>query len=75
VKTYLNVAETAAVARKHPVTIRLALEGGTLHGTQQKVGGRWAIDAACAEAYIEGRPCEHRAAKAKITPIRGNLAA
>lgn len=59
---YLNTAEAAVVARKHPVTIRRALEAGDLHGTQQLAGGRWAIRSECLEAYVERRACAHRAA-------------
>lgn len=74
--TYLNTAEAATVARKHPVTIRKALEAGTLHGSQQVVGGRWTIREDCLEAFIEKRPCEHRtkAKRSNVTPIRGRAA-
>ena len=37
---YLTPSEAAAVARRHPVTIRKALEAGNLHGSQQAARGR-----------------------------------
>lgn len=56
----LNTTEAATEARKHRVTILLALEDGTLHGSQRKVRGRWTILEPCLDAYIDGRKCEHQ---------------
>lgn len=64
----LTVAEVAAATRRHPVTVRLALEGGELHGTQTMKGGRWSIREDCAEAWADSVKCEHQAGN--VTPIR-----
>ncbi len=48
--------------RCHPVTVRNALAGGELHGSQRVKGGRWTVEEACAEAWVSGRPCEHQVA-------------
>ncbi|MFG6277966.1 helix-turn-helix domain-containing protein [Microbacterium sp. 5K110] len=74
--TYLTTAEAAKTARKHPVTVRKALESGELHGSQRSVGGRWTIREDCLEAFIEGRPCEHKARgkRSNVTPIAGRVA-
>jgi len=60
----LTVPEAATAARKHPVTVRRALESGRLHGTQQVVGGRWTVRADCLDAWCDGQRCEHQAAAA-----------
>lgn len=64
----LNVAEVAAAARRHPVTVRRALEDGTLHGSQRVKGGRWTVEPACAEAWTEGVACAHRC---KVVQLAG----
>lgn len=64
----LTVAEVAAVARRHPVTVRVALESGELHGTQRAKNCRWLIREDCAEAWIDGEKCEHQ--RGNVTPIR-----
>ncbi|KDP90898.1 MULTISPECIES: helix-turn-helix domain-containing protein [Clavibacter] len=56
----LTVAEASVIARRHPVTTRRALEAGDLHGFQRVVGGRWSIQPACLEAWIECRSCGHQ---------------
>jgi hypothetical protein len=63
----LTVKEAALAARKHEQTVRRALEDGRLHGTQQVTGGRWTVRADCLEAWCDGVPCEHQAAK--VVPI------
>jgi hypothetical protein len=63
----LTSAEVAAATRRHPVTVRRALEDGTLHGTQRVVGGRWAVLPECAEAWASGVPCAHRT---NVVPLR-----
>lgn len=65
---YLDVADCATESKKHPVTIRKALELGTLHGFQNARGGRWSVKPACLEAFVEGRLCEHQ--QQNVTPIR-----
>lgn len=64
----LTVAEVAAATRKHPVTVRVALEAGHLHGTQKAKGGRWSIREDCAEAWADDEKCEHQ--RGNVTPIR-----
>lgn len=58
----LTVAEASEVGRKHPVTVRRALEAQELHGTQRVKGGRWVIRADCLDAWLDGVPCPHEAA-------------
>lgn len=55
-----DVAEAAAAAHRHPVTLRRALESGLLHGTQSMKRGRWLIRQDCLEAWLDGIPCEHQ---------------
>ncbi|QSZ53303.1 helix-turn-helix domain-containing protein [Paenarthrobacter sp. AT5] len=56
----LTVAEAAEAAHRHPVTVRRALEGGELHGTQRTFRGRWLIRAECLDAWLDGNDCVHR---------------
>lgn len=63
-----TVAEVAAATRRHPTTVRKALEDGTLHGTQRVKGGRWSIKPECADAWVDGVLCEHRT---NVVPLRG----
>jgi hypothetical protein len=56
----LTVAEVAKATRRHPVTIRRALEDATLHGAQRVKGGRWTVAPECADAWATGTPCPHR---------------
>lgn len=58
----LTVAEASVVGRRHPVTVRRALEAQELHGTQRVKGGRWVIRADCLDAWLDGVPCPHEAA-------------
>lgn len=61
----LTTEEVAAEYRRHPVTIRMDLKTGALHGRQRVPGGRWLIEETCAEAWSNGDQCEHMAALAK----------
>lgn len=63
---WLTGPEAAAYSRRHPVTIRRALEAGDLHGSQRVKGGRWLIAADCLDAWIGGRPCEHQATASRF---------
>jgi hypothetical protein len=63
----LTVAEVAAGTRRHPVTVRRALEDGTLHGNQRVKGGRWTVQPECADAWVDGVPCSHRS---NVVPLR-----
>lgn len=56
---YLLAAEAATVAKRHPETIREAIRGGELHGTQRAKRGPWRIRRDCLDAWIEGEPCPH----------------
>jgi hypothetical protein len=56
----LTTSQVAVLLGRHPNTVRLALEGGMLHGTQAAVGGRWMIREDCAEAFADGIPCAHK---------------
>lgn len=64
----LTAPEAAQASRRHPVTIRKALEAGELHGSQRKKGGRWSIRQACLDAWIDNLPCEHKASN--VIPLR-----
>jgi hypothetical protein len=61
----LNVAQVAATSQRHPVTVRLDLEAGKLHGSQSVKGGRWLVRVECLDAFLDGVKCEHQAAAAK----------
>ncbi|MGN6324487.1 MAG: helix-turn-helix domain-containing protein [Pseudolysinimonas sp.] len=62
----MTVTEAAEYARRHPRTIGDALRAGELHGFQAakkkgaRKGGNWLTSAACVDAWIEGRDCEHQ---------------
>lgn len=56
----LTTNEVAKSLKRHPVTIRRALEDGTLHGIQRSTGAQWRVAEPCAKAYAEGIPCAHR---------------
>jgi hypothetical protein len=56
----MTVAEAAVEARRHPDTIRKALEAQDLHGTQQVARGKWSVKAECLDAWLDGVPCVHK---------------
>lgn len=60
----LTSKEVADQYRKHPVTVRISLNEGFLHGRQRVPGGRWLIEEGCAESWSNGEQCEHLAAVA-----------
>lgn len=64
----LTVDDVAQATRRHPVTVRRALEAGELHGSQAVKGGRWSVREECAEAWADKRACEHQ--QQNVTPIR-----
>ena len=68
----LTVAEAAAEGRKHPITVRRALEAGELHGSQRVKGGRWTVEEPCLSAWLAGEECEHQrtAATSTVVPFR-----
>lgn len=55
----LTTIEAAREVRRHPVTVRKALESGELHGAQPRPRGRWVIERECLEAWAHGFPCAH----------------
>ena len=59
-REYLSVSDAGQATHRHPVTIRLALQSGELHGTQSQKGGRWLIRRTCLVAWAEHDPCEHQ---------------
>ena len=71
----LTVAEAAEEGRKHPITVRRALESGELHGSQRVRGGRWTVEEPCLSAWLSGAECEHQKAAARtvvpLLPRRG----
>lgn len=69
----LTVAEVAEAVSRHPQTVRRACEDGSLHGVQSHAGGHWRIREDCAEAWADGRPCEHQLKN--VTPIRSTRSA
>lgn len=56
--------EAAVIAHRHRQTIYVALEDGSLHGTQRVKRGRWLIKAACLDAWLDGVECADRVAAA-----------
>lgn len=54
-----TVNEVAETYRKHPVTVRIALQDGALHGRQSVKGGRWLVQDECADAWSQGSKCPH----------------
>lgn len=69
---YLTAPEAATESRRHPVTVRKALEAGDLHGFQSGKGGRWSIKPECLEAWVEKRLCAHHS---NVTQISGKRSA
>lgn len=66
----LKVSEAAKVVRRHPVTVRKALEARELHGIQRKPGAHWLVHEECALAWIHGEPCPHTETVAPVLPLR-----
>lgn len=66
----LTPSEAAAIARRHPVTVRKALEAGELHGFQRTKRGRWSVFPDCLQAWVEGRPCVHKVEQSNVRPMR-----
>jgi hypothetical protein len=51
---WLNSAQAAARAGRHPNTVRLAAEEGVLHGHQSGRKGRWAFKESAVDAWVQG---------------------
>lgn len=56
----LTTQEAADLVRRHPGSVRRALEANELHGAQSVKRGRWRIRRECAEAWAAGEDCVHR---------------
>lgn len=66
----LTTDEVASEYRRHPVTVRMDLNSGALHGRQRTPGGRWLIEEPCAEAWSNGEKCEHMLRVAEPIELR-----
>ena len=74
---FVNVADAAVIAGRHPETIRQAAREGDLHGMQREGvnprthkpfrGAVWKFRPACVIAWVEGEPCEHQ--KRLLAPV------
>lgn len=53
----------------------MALQDGTLHGTQRVKRGPWLIQPECLDAWLNNEQCEHQQAKAVVTDISTRRAA
>jgi hypothetical protein len=71
----LTVDEAAAIARRHPVTVRYALQDKSLHGVQRVKAGRWLIDPECLDAWVDGQQCAHQLAAASVPNLDDRRAA
>lgn len=56
----LDVPSAAGRTQRHPATVRMALQDGSLHGTFDT--GEWLVEGDCADAWSAGLLCEHRIA-------------
>jgi hypothetical protein len=59
-RTYLTVAQAAALVDQHFETITQALRRGELHGFQRMKGARWLVQDDCLIAWVTGEACGHR---------------
>ena len=58
---FLSVMEAALYVGKHPETVRRALRSGEMHGSQRgQKGNTWTVRPECADAWLDGDPCEHQ---------------
>lgn len=62
----LTVRDVAGRYKRHEVTVRIALNDGSLHGAQRKPGSSWRIDDECAEAWNRGEKCPHYSPKVNL---------
>lgn len=65
-----QIAERGIPGIQHKVTVIRKLESQEMHGFQAKKGGRWAVDERCLMAYVEGRPCHHKANVIDLDDVR-----
>lgn len=64
--TYLTTREVSETFRRHEVTVRLALNDGSLHGEQRHAGAHWRIEEECARAWNRGEKCDHYEAVVRL---------
>lgn len=67
---FLTTKQASDRAQRHPVTVRMALISGDLHGSQPSAGGHWRIQSACVDAWVMGTLCEHRSNVTQIQRLR-----
>lgn len=63
-RIWMNTAQAAKHAGRHPNTILKAADAAELHGTQRKKGGPWRFHVSCVDAWILGEECVHARKKA-----------
>ena len=58
---YLTVSEVSQIFKRHPQTVRLAVQENMLHG-EQPTGkrGHYRIELECAKHWNRGEPCGHK---------------
>lgn len=61
-----TVRDIAVRYKRHEVTVRIALNDGSLHGYQRKPGASWRIDDECASAWNAGEKCKHYSPKVNL---------
>lgn len=61
----LNLEEVQGRTQRHKMTVRLALQDGALHGTQDYFSGAWSVESGCADAWAAGLVCTHRLGEMK----------
>lgn len=59
-KRFMSPAEVGEFVGRDPETVRRALRSGEMHGAQRGRGGSWSVRPECAEAWVDGVPCEHQ---------------
>lgn len=62
----MTVRDVADRYQRHEVTVRIALNDGSLHGSQKRPGTTWRIDEECAKAWNEGEKCPHYSPKVNL---------
>lgn len=53
----MTLAEVAALAGRHPVTVHIAVQDGSLHTTRTK--GQLTAERECVSAWTHGMKCPH----------------
>ncbi|RIJ52513.1 hypothetical protein DZG00_04580 [Clavibacter lycopersici] len=66
----LTVDKVAALSRRHPDTVRLALAVGALDGHRHHPRGKWILEWPCAEIWMLAEPCVHKRTVSPLRPSR-----